>query len=189
MTMTAPQAESTRPHPRRRLLLNPEPASASSASSSAPGKMRLKKGETFHTPTSPPTGDRDPVLSVRSLPRRSPTSLESIAASEQRMISILDRLTLESPEERQPHPQDSQDSSSRRDDPPVARSVLDARASSRSSSPSRSSSDSEADRDTRGLPIEKRVRRENCHESDSGLGSSISSAESLSTMGKTKGAY
>lgn len=182
--MTTPQVEPTRQHPRRRPLLNTDPANLSAASSSDSCKMTLKKGETFHTPTSPPSGDRDPVLTIRSLPRRSPTTLEAVAAGEQRIISILDRLTLESPDERQP---DSQDSS--HGDLPVPRGILDAHSGFRPSTPSSSSSDGEEGRDLSRLQREKRVPTEHCHESDSGLGSSISSAETVSTLGKIKGKY
>jgi hypothetical protein len=98
--------------------------------------MCLKKGETFNTPTSPPSAERDPVLNIRSLPRRSPTSLDGIAASEQRMASILERLTLED-----------------RDD------------------------DSNADRDD--VSETKTEQPVHSHDSDSGLGSSVSSAESV----------
>jgi hypothetical protein len=103
--------------------------------------MCLKKGETFNTPTSPPSAERDPVLNIRSLPRRSPTSLDGIAASEQRMASILERLTLEDRDDGSTASQEG-DVSEKKTDQPV-----------------------------------------HSHESDSGLGSSVSSAESVDGEG------
>lgn len=93
--MTASQLEPVRVHPRRRPVLNSTLPTLAIEPQDTSSKMCLKKGETFNTPTSPPSAERDPVLNIRSLPRRSPTSLDGIAASEQRMASILERLTLE----------------------------------------------------------------------------------------------
>ncbi|KAJ5119106.1 hypothetical protein N7526_010743 [Penicillium atrosanguineum] len=136
--MTASQLEPVRVHPRRRPVLNSTLPSLDTEDVSS--KMCLKKGETFNTPTSPPCVGRDPILNIRSLPRRSPTSLDGIAASEQRMASILERLTLED-----------------RDD------------------------DSNASQDD--VSEKKTERPVHSHESDSGLGSSVSSAESVDGKG------
>lgn len=92
--MTASQLEPVRVHPRRRPVLNSTLPSLDTEPDVS-SKMCLKKGETFNTPTSPPSAEHDPILNIRSLPRRSPTSLDGIAASEQRMASILERLTLD----------------------------------------------------------------------------------------------
>jgi len=55
--------------------------------------MPLRKGATFHSPSSPSSSDDDPILNVRSLPRRSPTSPQAledlVAASEDRVASII----------------------------------------------------------------------------------------------------
>lgn len=96
--MTTSQLESVRAHPRRRPALNNALPALMTESQAGSSKMPLRKGETFNTPTTPST-ERDPVLNIRSLPRRTPTSLEAIAASEQRMTSLLGRLTLESEEQ------------------------------------------------------------------------------------------
>ena len=58
------------------------PCLSASAESSACilHKMSLSKGATFHTPSSPATGD-DPVLSIPHLTRRSPTSSQSTLTS------------------------------------------------------------------------------------------------------------
>ena len=51
----------------------------------------LRKSSTFHSPTTPPAQDDDPILSVPSLPRRSPTcpkALEDAVAAGERRIRI-----------------------------------------------------------------------------------------------------
>ncbi|KAJ5623385.1 Zinc fingerC2H2 [Penicillium lividum] len=146
--------DSARVHPRRRPALNAELSSL--VTESVESKMGLKKGETFHTPTSPPSDDRDPVLNIRSLPRRCPTSLEAIAASEERMTSILNRLTLDSPEDSGKEPSKSAGVI------PTQEGV-----SKGPSGLSRRSSTSE----------DLKKNEEHGHESDSGLGSSVSSNE------------
>lgn len=144
------QSEPSRPHPRRRPVLDKtHPSSADSEP-----KMYLKKGETFNTPTSAPSSDRDPVLNIRSLPPRSPTSLESIAAAEERMTSILGRLTLESTRDTAPGGEDNNPSSM-----PISPGTAN---------------------ESRGLPIPldtKKTQSEQNHEYDSGLGTSVSSLE------------
>ncbi|OAX80634.1 hypothetical protein ACJ72_05026 [Emergomyces africanus] len=111
--MSAPQV-----HPRRRPLYKsllphlstttfssspcgPSPSSSSDQSPdptcrrSTPHSMRLRKGATFHSPTTPPSEDSDPILNIHSLLRRSPTcprSLEdAMAAGEKRMALFLDK--------------------------------------------------------------------------------------------------
>jgi hypothetical protein len=131
--------------------------------------MQLKKGETFNTPTSPPSNDSDPVLNIRSLPRRSPTSLDALALSEQRMASILERLTLDDQPEETSSPAENVDSLNESES-----------AVSGASKPS-----SEDGYDL--FPSQKKHQQQqqqqqrdhdHGHESDSGLGSSVSS-ESL----------
>lgn len=97
--MTTSQLESVRAHPRRRAAINDALPALMTESQAGSSKMPLRKAETFNAPTTPST-ERDPALNVRSLPRRTPTSLEAIAASEQHMASLLERLTLE-PEDKQ----------------------------------------------------------------------------------------
>ncbi|KAJ5909569.1 Zinc finger C2H2 [Penicillium tannophilum] len=164
--MSKPQVEIARVHPRRRPVLNADLPSLVTESAES-SKMGLKKGETFHTPTSPPSNDRDPVLNIRSLPRRCPTSLEAIAASEERMTSILNRLTLDSPEDSGEEPSDSTERASKA-------------ATGPASSASRSRRSSVGD-DSK----EKSQNQEHGHESDSGLGTSVSSNEELA--GETTG--
>ncbi|CAG8253655.1 unnamed protein product [Penicillium olsonii] len=151
--MSADQPEPSRLHPRRRPVLNNTLPALSTDSPAS--KMHLKKGETFNTPTSAPSSDSDPVLNIRSLPARSPTSLEAIAAAEERMTSILGRLTL---------------------DPTDDNNVDEKKDQSMSDSPALPNAEA------RGMPIpldEKKTRQAHSHESDSGLGTSISSEEGL----------
>ncbi|KAF3390436.1 Zinc finger transcription factor ace1 [Penicillium rolfsii] len=167
--MVSAQFESTRVHPRRRPVLNTSLAPEAESGSSS--KMQLKKGETFNTPTSPPSNESDPVLNIRSLPRRSPTSLDALALSEQRMASILERLTLDDQPEEKSSSAENVDSMHGVNDPNSA--VSDA------SEPS-----SEDGYDL--FPLQKQQQQQqqqqhdhdHDHESDSGLGSSVSS-ESL----------
>ncbi|KAJ5154281.1 uncharacterized protein N7500_009720 [Penicillium coprophilum] len=164
--MSAIQTEPSRVHPRRRPVLNT--ALPTLSSDSPDSKMPLKKGETFHTPTSPPSSDLDPVLNVRSLPHRSATSLEAIAAAEERMTSILGRLTLESTEDQSSQVADGES--------PLESGLVRSNSKSMSTSPRFSNEES------RSIPIpldEKKARPQHSHESDSGLGTSVSSEEGL----------
>ncbi|KAJ5886912.1 uncharacterized protein N7473_009586 [Penicillium subrubescens] len=164
--MVSAQFEPSRVHPRRRPVLNT--SLAPDAESSSSSKMQLKKGETFNTPTNPPSNDSDPVLNIRSLPRRSPTSLDALALSEQRMASILERLTLDDqPEEKTSSAQDVDGLGGVNE----SKSAI--------SGASKPSSDDGYDL----FPSHKKHQQQqrdydNGHESDSGLGSSVSS-ESL----------
>ncbi|KAI9749485.1 MAG: Dynamin- GTPase protein [Chaenotheca gracillima] len=55
--------------------------------------MPLRKGATFHSPTSPPSQSSDPILYIPSLPRRSPTCPQQlddvVAAGERRMAELI----------------------------------------------------------------------------------------------------
>ncbi|KOS47446.1 hypothetical protein ACN38_g1586 [Penicillium nordicum] len=164
--MSAVQTEPSRVHPRRRPVLNN--ALPTLSSDSPDSKMPLKKGETFHTPTSPPSSDHDPVLNFRSLPHRSATSLEALTVAEERMTSILGRLTLESTEDQTPEVASGESS--------MESGLVHGNSKSMSNSP-RSSSE-----EGRSIPIpldEKKARQQHSHESDSGLGTSVSSEEGL----------
>lgn len=170
--MTASQVDSGRMHPRRRPNLNSNLPSLQTESPSGPSKMPLRKGETFNTPTSPPSSDQDPVLSIRSLPRRAPTTLDAITTSDQRMASILDRLTLaDSPEEKPSTKSNADPTRSRANS---AAGVNDAATKKSSNGDGANKSSSQ----------DKKVSSEEAHDSDSGLGSSISSVESMSPLSK-----
>ena len=94
--------ETQSPNPRRRQLFGASaPTSfpkaqqshdAISLKTSGPN-LSLRKGSTFHSPTSPRSADHDPILNVPSLPRRSPTcskQLEAaIAAGDSRITQLI----------------------------------------------------------------------------------------------------
>ncbi|KAL8860136.1 MAG: hypothetical protein Q9178_003400 [Gyalolechia marmorata] len=79
------------PHPTFSLPLPSHPRDAALEQSSA--NLPLKKSSTFHSPTTAPAQDEDPILNIPLLPRRSPTcpkSLEdAVAAGEKRIQSLL----------------------------------------------------------------------------------------------------
>lgn len=79
-------------HPRRRaLLFLVDPPSPSSKCLEQP--RALRKGATFHSPTSPTADLANPVVNFRSLPRRSPTcprSLEDLVAAGARPVTDVD---------------------------------------------------------------------------------------------------
>lgn len=55
--------------------------------------LHLRKSSTFHSPTSPPDQEDDPILNISRLPKRSPTSpkdlQDAVAAGEKRAANIL----------------------------------------------------------------------------------------------------
>lgn len=78
------------PNPRRRHILNASmPPNLSQSLPPLNGVCTripdpihpLKKGSTFHSPTSPRCIEHDPILSVPSLPKRSPTCSKELEAS------------------------------------------------------------------------------------------------------------
>lgn len=114
-------------------------------------------------------------MNIHTLPRRSPTSLEAIAASEQRMTSILERLTLNSPED-QGHNLPSPKSDS-----------FSPNAGLNDGDDSRNSSSSETDEDGHDRPAFRKSRVIHSHCSDSGLGSSVSSVAESAFGDEDKG--
>ena len=167
-TMSTSQGVETQTHrhPRRRMMLS-TPSPLGSEAHSSP---RLRKGETFHSPSRPPRS-RDPLLHFPLLPRRSPTSpeaLEAIATGQQRMANLLDNLENDM----------SRSETSDNDGPysPAPRRSLRA-AVKPSNSAELSDKDSERSQPVLRKEAPAKTRRVNCHDSDSGLGSSIRSVE------------
>lgn len=171
------QVETARVHPRRQPVLSTALPSLVTEPASASSQMPLKKGETFHTPTSP-AKELDPVLEIRSLPRRSATSLETLTATEERMTSILSRLTLDTAEENE-EPTASGQHLRILDEVLYAYDQLDYPASN-----SGHRSTFEAD----GMHFSDKQAQEedHGHESDSGLGTSVGSRDDVSSP---KGMY
>ena len=93
---------SPQPNPRRRYLNRAIPTTSSYTSynnhdypklPSLDSNQPLKKSETFHSPTTPPSQDDDPIVNIPLLPRRSPTcprALENaVAAGQSRVAHLL----------------------------------------------------------------------------------------------------
>lgn len=100
--MTAPQHNARRRYLTRDIPTTSAPASTTSLIldtydacqqySNASG-LHLRKSSTFHSPTSPPSQEDDPILNIHLLPKRSPTcpkDLEdAVAAGEKRVAQLL----------------------------------------------------------------------------------------------------
>lgn len=184
--MSAPQAQQSHVHPRRRPLKTAVPSlpgadRQSSASLPCPPNMRLRKAETFHSPSSP-SEERDPVLSIPALPRRSPTcprTLEAIAAGEQRMAGILGRFDLDSL---------SASTKTQDDDLPVPRGILQAhvgRTDAMDTRPDNTQTNRMHGLLSPPLDMPEKITRHRQQLSDSGLGSSISSSAALYPSGRS----
>jgi len=174
---------STQPNPRRCYKTRGHPTFASFQPtstqdaclphSSADSNLPLRKSATFHSPKSPPSDD-DPILSIRLLSRRSPTSHkdleDAVAAGEQRIAQLLGSVDrslsgLES------FSSDSQETL-RQEETPVPRFMLGPYADESD----RMDVDDSFDGLTAPPKLQERFDH-NRHTSDSGLGSSISSTE------------
>ncbi|KAL1997654.1 hypothetical protein VTN02DRAFT_1193 [Thermoascus thermophilus] len=183
--MSAPQAQQAHVHPRRRALKAPIPSLLPSSSpdgrvppSSPPCQPSplLRKSATFHSPSSPPSQDHDPILSIPCLPRRSPSclsSLEAIVAGEQRMADILGRLDLDSLS-----PSNRKGNSFDEDELPVPRGILEAHVGRRDMMDAAYGASKNSP--MHGLPSppmhnDKNPKPHRRQASDSGLGTSISS--------------
>ncbi|KAL4782073.1 hypothetical protein BJX76DRAFT_333741 [Aspergillus varians] len=171
--MSSPQdCDSIRAHPRRRPFraIRPSLVESNEQSPSLHPRLRLRKGETFD-PSILRSYDRDPLVPL--LPRRSPTcpgALEAIAAGQQRMADILDRLDLNSV---------TSSTAEDNDDLPVPKGLLQLHLQSQA----RKEGSVERSRQPSPMPKERSrmAQRTHCQASDSGLGSSISSSQSMSS--------
>ncbi|KAL9600871.1 MAG: hypothetical protein Q9219_002913 [cf. Caloplaca sp. 3 TL-2023] len=88
-------------NPRRRLLIKEtihttssfSPSSHSLLGEHAPANLPLKKSSTFHSPTTPPSQDEDPIVNIPLLPRRAPTCPKAlgdvVAAGEKRVQDLI----------------------------------------------------------------------------------------------------
>ncbi|KAL8968730.1 MAG: hypothetical protein Q9183_002327 [Haloplaca sp. 2 TL-2023] len=166
---------SSHPNPRRRLLnadtlplVSYKPSPAHHVTNNP-----LKKSSTFHSPTTPPSPDEDPIVNIPLLPRRSPTcprDLEdAVVAGEKRLHDLLGAVD-RSLSGLETFSTDSQETL-RAEDLPLPRCVLDAQGEDPDcmdvdSTPSLPSS-----------PHVKQHHRRNHHSSDSGIGSSITGSE------------
>ncbi|KAK7951976.1 Zinc finger transcription factor [Apiospora aurea] len=136
--------------------------------------LALRKGATFHSPTTPPSSPPASTFKVPSLPRRSQTSLDDVIDSHRRRVMmtlghIEDTLSLkpESSASRRSFPDDSL---------PVPKGFLDHTVAEPSS---QEPGTMETEHGTERRVLRPRARRSSRHhESDSGLGTSVASKQS-----------
>ena len=183
------------PNPRRRYLNRATPTTSDPSVNNDYPKLPfidsdqpLKKSATFHSPTTPPSQDEDPIVNIPLLPRRSPTcpkDLENAVAAGQiraaQLIGVVDRSLsgLES------FASDSQETL-RAEDLPVPRFMLDAHAGE----PTRMDIDESPKPSS--LPTRQHQPRHKHHSSDSGIGSTITGSDqslSNSPKGMEKGLH
>ncbi|EDN02375.1 hypothetical protein HCAG_00239 [Histoplasma mississippiense (nom. inval.)] len=188
--MSAPQVHSRRRPLQHKNLPHLSITSSSSTSDQSssdstcrltPHSMKLKKGATFHSPTTPPSEDSDPIFNIHSLLRRSPTcpkALEDvIAAGVGRRAVFLDKF------ERSPYGLGSDLSAPRLDntlcdnDSPVPRGMPEARMTN--TDPMNDVDSIQKDKAFKPVRDQDRRRRLSC---DSGIGSSISGASMSSSV-------
>jgi hypothetical protein len=163
-------------HPRRRYLNHPPrtpplQTTFHDASTDPPSTPSLKRSATFHSPTSP-SSDDDPILSIPSLPRRSPTSskaLEDILASSGRRISEIIGAVDRSLSGLESYSADSQETIVA-EDFPVPRFMLDAHVAD----PDSMDLDQLSIQSPAQPPLHLFPRKH--HSSDSGIGSTVTSA-------------
>lgn len=136
--------------------------------------LPLKKSSTFHSPSTPPAQDDDPIVNIPLLPRRSPTcprSLEdAVAAGEKRiqnLIGAVDR----SLSGLETFSNDSQETLRAADDLPVPRFLLGAHASDPDHMDLDPSTNPAAPHQFKQRPQHKH------HSSDSGIGSTVTGSE------------
>ncbi|KAL8693124.1 MAG: hypothetical protein Q9218_001976 [Villophora microphyllina] len=174
----------TSPHlnPRRRFLNTDTPSVASSHPSPhhyvfhepPSANYSLKKSSTFHSPTTPPSQDDDPIVNIPLLPRRSPTcprALEdAVAAGEKRLQDLLGAVD-RSLSGLETFSTDSQETLCAGDFP-VPRCLLDAKAGDLDCM------DLDASPGVASPPqIKQRPQHKHHHSSDSGIGSTITGSE------------
>ncbi|KAI9794317.1 MAG: copper-binding transcription factor [Piccolia ochrophora] len=145
--------------------------------------MSLRKGATFHSPTTPPSDTCDPILHIPSLPKRSPTCpriLDAVvAAGERRMAALIGSFDRSLSDAAPPSPGTKE--SLRGEDLPLPRGMLDAAVSgpaSRGVSGIKLENDRpDALNDPQGSSriLQRRAQPDaKHHPSDSGIGSTIS---------------
>jgi hypothetical protein len=186
--MTSPQ-----PNPRRRYLNRATPTTSSFPSyndqnypklASIDSNQPLKKSATFHSPTTPPSQDDDPVVNIPLLPKRSPTcpkALENaVAAGQTRIAHILGAVD-RSLSGLETFSSDSQETL-RAESLPIPRFMLDAHVGE----PDGMDVDQPPD-STSPLTCQHQPGRKH-HSSDSGIGSTVTgSDESLYPAGMIQG--
>ena len=177
---------SPQPNPRRRYLNRAIPTSPGHSSQNNNGhptlpfidsNLPLKKSATFHSPTTPPSQDDDPIVNIPLLPRRSPTcpkDLENAVTAGQTRVAHLIGVVDRSLSGLESFSSDSQETL-RAEDLPVPRFMLDAHVGE----PTKMDID---ELPTSSSPPNRQHQpRRKHHSSDSGIGSTVTgSDESLS---------
>ena len=140
--------------------------------------LPLKKASTFHSPTTPPSHDYDPILNIPSLPKRSPTcpkALEDAVASGERRVAQFLGVVDRSLSGLEKFSSDSQ-ATLRADELPVPRFMVDTHIVETDdmdidSLPDHAASASPHHNHRRSVPKH--------HASDSGIGSTITDSEDI----------
>ncbi|KAL8772326.1 MAG: hypothetical protein Q9209_002538 [Squamulea sp. 1 TL-2023] len=175
-------------NPRRRYYLNKDPPhptftlpSSSHHDDAGPqqssANLPLKKSSTFHSPTTPPAQDDDPIVNIPLLSRRSPTcpkSLEDVVAAGEKRIQNLLGAVDRSLSGLETFSNDSQETL-RADDLPMPRFLLGTHAGDRDSMDVDPSHNPTSPRQSKQRPHHKH------HSSDSGIGSTVTGSEDASS--------
>lgn len=138
--------------------------------------LPLRKSSTFHSPTSPPDQEDDPILNIPCLPKRSPTSpkdlQDAVAAGEKRAANILGVLEHNLPGSRDP----STDSLNKYgvEDLPVPRFLIKAQVGELN----RMDIDEPDDHHHINPSLGRRQAHKH-HSSDSGIGSTVTDSEDM----------
>jgi len=174
LRMTSPQSNPRRRHlngiPTATLCQSLHTRFSSESNPSLDSTRPLRKSSTFHSPTTPPAQDDDPILNIPLLPRRSPTcpkALENaVAAGERRIANLLGAVD-RSLSGLDGFSADSQETLTPAEDLPVPRFLLDAHLVDADSM------DVDIKQDDVLTPERKHRPTRKHHRSDSGIGSSI----------------
>lgn len=144
--------------------------------------LALRKGATFHSPTSPSSSSPAPSFKVPSLPRRSQTCLDDVIDSHRRRVMMTLGPIEDTLASIKTEPSSTR-ASFRDESLPVPQGFLDGGFDDMA----RVSSTMESSKEKRAL--RPRVRRSSRHhESDSGLGTSIASKQSAAKESSLSGA-
>ena len=172
-------------NPRRRYLNRATPTSSGHSNNNndyptlpfIDSNQPLKKSATFHSPTTPPSQDDDPIVNIPLLPKRSPTcpkDLENAVTAGQTRVAHLIGVVDRSLSGLESFSSDSQETL-RADDLPVPRFMLDVHVGKPTNMDIDESLKSSSPPSRQHQPHRKH------HSSDSGIGSTVTgSDESLS---------
>ena len=177
-------------NPRRRHLNGDSPATlrqplhtrfSTEANTFAESTGPLRKSSTFHSPTTPPAQDEDPILNIPLLPRRSPTcpkALENAVAAGERRIAVLLGAVDRSLSGLDGFSVDSQETLTPPEDCPVPRFLLDAHVVEDDHMDVDRTPQADIVLDSNPEERKHRVTRKH-HRSDSGIGSSVTGSEEM----------